>query len=349
MIIVMQAEADQEQIQEVEAQLSRMGYVPHRIKGVIQTVIGAVGDPKVIVPASLERFSGVEKILSVTAPYKLVSRQVKTENSVIQAGGVEIGGKTLCVMAGPCAIENWDNLITVARRVKQYGANILRGGAFKPRTSPYSFQGLEHEGLKLLARAREETGLAVVTEVLTPHEVELVARYADIIQVGARNMQNYSLLREVGRCGKPVLLKRGMAATVEEWLMAAEYILAEKNYQVILCERGIRTFENSTRSTLDISSVPQIKQVSHLPVIVDPSHSGGNWRLVLPLSLAAIASGADGLMIEVHHNPAEAFCDGAQSLTPDNFAHLMSESVRVAAAVGRCLPAADEIDKERLA
>ena len=338
MIIVMQAEADQDQVQDVEAQLSRMGFTPHRIKGVLRTVIGAVGDPKIVFPTSLERLPGVEKVLPVTAPYKLVSREVKPDNSLIRVGDTVIGGEALVVMAGPCAVESWDHLITVARQVKLSGAGILRGGAFKPRTSPYSFQGLEHEGLKLLARAREETGLAVVTEVLTPQEVELVARYADIIQIGARNMQNFSLLREVGRCGKPVLLKRGLAATVEEWLMAAEYILAEKNYQVILCERGIRTFENSTRSTLDISSVPQIKQLSHLPVIVDPSHSGGSWRLVLPLSLAAIASGADGLMVEVHHKPAEAFCDGGQSLTPENFASMMGAAARVAEAVSRRLP-----------
>ena len=347
MIIVMQVDAGPEQVREVEAKLGRMGFIPHLIKGVTRTVIGAVGEPKAVFPTGLERLPGVEKVLPITAPYKLVSRQVKTENSVIRAGSAVFGGKELTVMAGPCAVENWEQLIEVARSVKASGARVLRGGAFKPRTSPYSFQGLEHEGLKLLALAREETGLAVVTEVLTPQEVELVARYADIIQGVARNMQNFSLLREVGRCGKPVLLKRGLASTVEEWLMAAEYILAEKNYQVILCERGIRTFESSTRSTLDISSVPQVKQMSHLPVIVDPSHSGGNWRLVLPLSLAAIAAGADGLMVEVHQNPAEAFCDGMQSLTPENFACLMEEAKRVAASVGRFLPAADQREEKR--
>ncbi len=349
MIIVMQVHAELKQVEAVEAQLDRMGFIPHRIEGVARTVIGAVGEPKAIFPTGLETLPGVEKVVPVTAPYKLVSRQVKVEDSVIQVGDVAIGGDALVVMAGPCAVENWEHLITVARRVKKAGAQVLRGGAFKPRTSPYSFQGLEHEGLKLLARAREETGLSVVTEVLTPQEVELVARYADIIQVGARNMQNFSLLREVGRCGKPVMLKRGLANTVEEWLMAAEYILAEKNYQVIMCERGIRTFESSTRSTLDISAVPQVKQMSHLPVIVDPCHSGGNWRLALPLSLAAVAAGADGVMVEVHHNPAEAFCDGMQSLTPENFDRLIEAVARVAAAVGRSFSPAGKAERVRWA
>lgn len=345
----MHVHAEPEQVKAVEAQLSRMGFMPHRIEWVARTVIGAVGEPKAIFPTGLETWAGVERVVPITAPYKLVSRQFKAEDSVIRVGDVVIGGEALVVMAGPCAVESWEHLITVARRVKKAGAKVLRGGAFKPRTSPYSFQGLEHEGLKLLARARDETGLAVVTEVVTPQEVELVARYADIIQIGARNMQNFALLREVGRCGKPVLLKRGLAATVEEWLMAAEYILAEKNYQVIMCERGIRTFESSTRSTLDISSIPQVKQMSHLPVIVDPCHSGGNWRLALPLSLAAVAAGADGLMVEVHHNPAEAFCDGMQSLTPENFAHLVERVARVAAAVGRSFPSAGEPGRLRWA
>lgn len=279
-------------------------------------------------------------MIPIKAPYKLVSRESKEQPTVVEVGDLQVGGPELVIMAGPCAVENEDQLLTVARQVSALGAQVLRGGAFKPRSSPYSFQGLEREGLRMLDRARAETGLKVVTEVLNPQDVDLVAGHSDIIQVGARNMQNFSLLKELGRAGKPVLLKRGLAATIEEWLMAAEYILAEGNYRVILCERGIRTFETSTRSTLDISAVPQVKHLSHLPVIVDPCHSSGIWRLVAPLSKAAIAAGADGLMIEVHHRPAEALCDGPQSLTPANFSYLLDEMAVIAAAVGRRIAAA---------
>jgi 3-deoxy-7-phosphoheptulonate synthase len=340
MIIVMKQVARAEEVENVEKRLVEMGFFPHRIQGTGRVVIGAVGEHKVVFPTGLEVLAGVERVVPITAPYKLVSRQAKATNSVIMVGDLAIGGEEIVIMAGPCAVENEDQLLTIARLVKASGAQVLRGGAFKPRSSPYSFQGLELNGLKMLEQARLETGLKIVTEVLTPQEVELVGGYTDIIQVGARNMQNYSLLREVGRSGMPVMLKRGLAATLEEWLMAAEYILAENNFQVMLCERGIRTFETSTRSTLDISAIPLAKELSHLPVISDPCHSSGSWRLAAPLSMASVAAGADGLLIEVHHKPAEALCDGPQSLTPENFDHLMSVVAPVAAAVGRTMPAA---------
>lgn len=333
MIVIMETKATREQVRAVEEGLFSMGFKPHLIQGVERIVIGAVGESREELPSVLEVLPGVEKVMAITAPYKLVSRQVKPDDSIVKVGGLEVGGGKLAFMAGPCAVESLDQLLTIARQVKEAGAAVLRGGAFKPRTSPYSFQGLEIEGLKMLSRAAEETGLKVVTEVLNPGDVETVSRYADILQVGARNMQNFQLLKELGRSQKPVLLKRGMASTVEEWLMAAEYILAEKNFRVILCERGIRTFENSTRSTLDISAIPQVKRLSHLPVIVDPSHSGGNWRLVFPLARAAVAAGADGLLVEVHHNPAEAMCDGPQSLTPGNFINLVEETLCIHHAV----------------
>ncbi|MFO7952816.1 MAG: 3-deoxy-7-phosphoheptulonate synthase [Bacillota bacterium] len=335
MIVVMQPGAEKVQVEGVESKLGEMGFSPHRIQGTERVVIGAVGGQKVVFPTGLEVLPGVEKVVPISAPYKLVSREVKTTKSVIKVGELAIGGSQIVVMAGPCAVENEEQLLTIARQVKLAGAQVLRGGAFKPRSSPYAFQGLELEGLKMLDRARQETGLKIVTEVLNPQEVEMVANYTDIIQVGARNMQNFSLLREVGRSGKPVLLKRGLAATVEEWLMAAEYVLAENNFQVILCERGIRTFETSTRSTLDISAIPQAKELSHLPVIADPCHSSGIWRLAAPLSQAAVAAGADGLLIEVHHKPAEALCDGPQSLTPEKFSRLLNAIDPIAKAVGR--------------
>ena len=338
MIVVMKQGAQEKEVSGVESKLVDMGFAPHRIQGKERVVIGAVGDKKIVFPTGLEVLPGVEKVVPITAPYKLVSRQVKESNSIVKVGDLEIGGQEIIFMAGHCAVENEDQLMIIARHVKAAGAQVLRGGAFKPRSSPYSFQGLETEGLKMLELAARETGLKIVTEVLTPNEVELVARYSDILQVGARNMQNFPLLREVGRIKKPVLLKRGLAATVEEWLMAAEYILAEDNFQVILCERGIRTFETSTRSTLDISSIPQAKELSHLPVIADPCHSSGTWRLAAPLSQAAVAAGADGLLIEVHHNPAEALCDGPQSLTPENFERLMAAVTPIAKALNRTMP-----------
>ncbi len=335
MIVVMQTAAEKEQVEGVEKKLTEMGFAPHRIQGTGRVVIGAVGERKIVFPTGVEVLPGVERVVPISAPYKLVSREVKEAGSVVKIGDVEVGGDEIVIMAGPCAVESEEQLMTIARLVKAAGAQVLRGGAFKPRSSPYSFQGLELDGLKMLSRARVETGLKIVTEVLNPQEVELVADYTDVIQIGARNMQNFSLLREVGRAGLPVMLKRGLAATLEEWLMAAEYILAEDNFQVILCERGIRTFETSTRSTLDISAIPQAKSMTHLPVIADPCHSSGTWRLASPLSRAAIAAEADGLLIEVHHRPSEALCDGPQSLTPEKFSRLLSSLQPVAEAVGR--------------
>lgn len=338
MIVVMKQVAEMEQVENVENKLAEMGFLPHRIQGVDRVVIGAVGTQKIVFPTGLEVLPGVEKIVPITVPYKLVSRQAKETSSVVRVDGLDIGSQELTIMAGPCAVESEEQLFKIASLVKAAGAQVLRGGAYKPRSSPYSFQGLELEGLKILDAAREKTGLKIVTEVLNTQDVELVAEYADIIQIGARNMQNFALLREVGRGKKAVLLKRGLAATIEEWLMAAEYILAEGNFKVILCERGIRTFEMSTRSTFDISAIPQVKELSHLPVIADPCHSSGSWKLVEPLSLAAVAAGADGLLIEVHHNPAEALCDGPQSLTPVNFWHLIKAIKTVAEAVSRSMP-----------
>lgn len=335
MIVVMEQHSGEEQIRAVEERLKELGYQSHLIRGVERIVIGAIGNKSPDSLAVLERMAGVEKLVPVMAPYKLVSREVKIEDTVVQIGDIAVGGPRLTVMAGPCAVESAEQLLTAAEAVKKAGAVILRGGAYKPRTSPYSFQGLEEEGLKMLAEVRRLTGLKVVTEVMDPHDVSLVSSYADILQVGARNMQNFPLLREVGVSHHPVLLKRGLAATVEEWLMAAEYILAEGNYNVILCERGIRTYENYTRNTLDISAIPLVKRLSHLPVIADPSHSSGNWRLVAPLAKAAVAAGADGLIIEVHPNPQQALCDGPQSLTPEKFDCLMQELEPLAAAVGR--------------
>ncbi len=343
MIVVMQTAAEKEQVEGVEQKLVEMGFAPHRIQGTGRVVIGAVGERKVVFPTGLEVLPGVERVVPIGAPYKLVSREVKERGSVVEVGDLKVGGSEIVVMAGPCAVESEEQLLTIARLVKAAGAQVLRGGAFKPRSSPYSFQGLELEGLKMLNRAREETGLKIVTEVLNPQEVELVADYTDIIQIGARNMQNFSLLREVGRLKKPVLLKRGLAATLEEWLMAAEYILAEGNFQVILCERGIRTFETSTRSTLDISAIPQAKSMTHLPVVADPCHASGTWKLASPLSRAAIAAGADGLLIEVHHKPSEALCDGPQSLTPEKFSRLLFSLQPVAEAVERTVCVGEDL------
>jgi 3-deoxy-7-phosphoheptulonate synthase len=285
----------------------------------------------------LEAYPGVEKVIPVLAPYKLVSREFKPENTIIEVKGICIGANKVVVMAGPCSVESREQLATIAKEVKKAGANILRGGAFKPRTSPYSFQGLGEEGLKYLREVADEYDMAVVTELMDPRDMGLVEKYADIIQIGARNMQNFNLLKEVGQCKKPVLLKRGMMATVKEWLMAAEYILSSGNFQVILCERGIRTFENQTRFTLDINAIPLVKQLSHLPVIVDPSHGTGKWGLVPSAAKAAIAAGADGLLIEVHHSPEDALSDGEQSLRPEKFSKLMEEIKAVARAVGRDL------------
>ena len=342
MIVVMNLDAGEENVEAVKERLHQMGYKTHPIYGTARIVIGAIGlEKSATPPTGLETMPGVEKVMRIMAPYKLVSREVKNEDSVIEVGGVRIGGNKLTLMAGPCAVESYDQIHKIAKGVCQSGAQVLRGGAFKPRSSPYSFQGLEEEGLKFMAEVRDELGMITVTETITPADVELVASYADIIQVGARNMQNYALLREVGKCGKPVLLKRGFASTIEEWLMAAEYIVNEGNLQVILCERGIRTFETYTRNTLDISAIPLVKTLSHLPVIVDPSHSAGDWRLVSPLANAAVAAGADGALVEVHHTPNEALCDGAQSLTLENFDNMMQELNQIAKAVNRSMATSD--------
>jgi 3-deoxy-7-phosphoheptulonate synthase len=319
--------ATPDQINAVNQRLLAAGFNVHRSEGINRTILGAVGDRQRMEACSLEAMPGVENVVSIMKPFKMASREFKTENTVIQVGEARFGDGSAPVIAGPCAVEGREQFIETAIAVKEKGALLLRGGAFKPRTSPYSFQGLGEEGLKIMAEAREITGLPIVTEVMDQKSVAMIAEYADIIQVGARNMQNFYLLKEVGKFNKPVLLKRGLSATIEEWLMAAEYILDSGNSQVILCERGIRTFETYTRNTLDLSAIPLVKQLSHLPVIVDPSHGTGKRELIKPMSLGAVACGCDGLIIEVHSNPAEALSDGPQSLTPDDFGILM-ERVR---------------------
>lgn len=337
MIIVLRPEATSKEIEHIVKKLESVGLRAHVSRGVERTIIGAIGDETILRALPLEAIPGVEKVLPILKPYKLVSREFKSENTLIEVGNAIIGGDRITVIAGPCAVENQEMLLATAEAVKRAGAQILRGGAFKPRTNPYSFQGLGEEGLKLLALAREKTGLPVVTEVRDTRQVDLVARYADILQIGTRNMSNFDLLREVGKIRKPVLLKRGMMSTIKEFLMSAEYIASEGNDKVILCERGIRTFEDATRNTLDLSAVPLIKQESHLPVIVDPCHATGHWRLVTPMARAAIAAGADGLLIEVHPSPEEALSDGDQSLLPSKFERLMEEVRLIAQAVGRTL------------
>lgn len=335
MIVVMNSGATPAQIENILDRLEKLGFNIHLSEGVERTIIGAIGDKTILNEVALEAMPGVEKVVPILQPYKLVSREFKRDDSVVRVGDLEFGGKQIHVMAGPCAVESWEQLMESAEAVRNAGATILRGGAFKPRTSPYAFQGLEEEGLRMLAEARDKTGLKIVTEVVDPRNVELVARYADILQIGARNMQNFFLLKEVSTVNKPVLLKRGPSATTEEWLMAAEYIMAGGNYNVILCERGIRTFESYLRNTLDLSAVPVAKELSHLPVIVDPSHATGKWKYVKPMAMASIAAGADGLIIEVHPNPAQALCDGPQSLTPQNFATMMQEAGKIAEIMGR--------------
>ena len=335
MIIVMTAGAAPADINRVVGKVTERGLKVHLSEGRFVTIIGVVGDKKLLQDVPLEAMSGVEKVVAITSGYKLASRQFKPENSVIDVDGVQIGGNKLVVMAGPCAVESREQLLESAAIVKQAGATFLRGGAYKPRTSPYSFQGLEEQGLKFLAEAREVTGLKIVTEVVDPQSVAVVAEYADVLQIGARNMQNFQLLKTVGRAGKPVLLKRGIAATIEEWLNAAEYVMNEGNYKVMLCERGIRTFETATRNTLDLSAVAVLENACHLPIIVDPSHGTGHWKLVRPMARAAVAAGADGLMIEVHPKPDEAMSDGMQSLTPENFTALMTEIDGIAKVMGR--------------
>ena len=335
----MEASTDQKHIDEVIKKIKSLGYSPHIIKGIERTIIGAVGDEREKTRLqSLESMSGVESVVPILKPHKLASRQVRTEGSTISVNkNVKVGAKEFIVMAGPCSVESEKQIVETAKAVKASGAKVLRGGAFKPRTSPYSFQGLEEEGLKLLALAREETGLPFVTEVMNPREVDLVAKYTDVIQIGARNVQNFSLLKEIGRLKKPTLLKRGMMTTIQEFLMSAEYVMSEGNHQVILCERGIRTFETATRNTLDISCIPVLKNETHLPIIIDPSHATGHWQFINPMSKASAAAGADGLMIEVHMKPEESFSDGAQSLKPSKFDRLMKELRPFVEAAGKAL------------
>ena len=338
MIIVMRAGAPEEQLQEVIRRINELGYQPHIIRGTQRNVVGAIGDERGKARLqSLESLPGVESVVPILQPFKLASREFKPDRTVIKLGDLEIGGDRLTIIAGPCSVESEAQLVETALADKEAGAGILRGGAFKPRTSPYAFQGLEEEGLKLLAQAKEMTGLYIVTEVVNPKDVELVGQYADILQVGARNVQNFALLRSLGEINKPVLLKRGMATTIKEYLMSAEYILSQGNYEVILCERGIRTFETETRFTLDLNAVPVLRKLTHLPIFVDPSHGTGHWEYVAPMAKAAIAAGADGLMIEVHMRPEEAFSDGIQSLKPKRFSTLMQELRPFAEAAGRKL------------
>jgi len=334
-IIVMRRDATRADIDHVVERLRDIGAEAHVSEGQIRTIIGAVGDRAIIQQLPWEAFPGVERAVPVLKPYKFVSRDFHPDDSVVEVGGVPVGAGPVVVIAGPCAVENRDQLFTTAAAVQKAGARILRGDAFKPRTSPYAFQGLGEKGLQLLAEARDELGMPFVAEVLDPRDVELVSAYADLVRIGARNMANFTLLAEVGRQPKPVMLKRGFTATIDEWLNAAEYVYKEGNHQVILCERGIRTFEQQTRNTLDISAVPVVEALSHLPVIVDPSHSAGRSALVPALTRAAVAAGADGVMIDVHPTPETAQVDGGQALLPDQFAELMDQVRAVATAVGR--------------
>jgi len=339
MIIVMKEGATKQQIEHVFDRVRELGYKEHPIYGEQRTVIGAIGDERgKFRLKSLESLPGVESVIPILKPFKLVSSELKKEKTVVRVGSdVAFGSKQFVVIAGPCSVENRAQIIETARRVKKAGASMLRGGAFKPRTSPYSFQGLEKKGLELLAEAREKTGLKIVTEVMTPEDIPLVARYTDVLQIGARNMQNFALLKQVGLLDKPVLLKRGLSATVNEFLMSAEYICSQGNLNVILCERGIRTFETYTRNTLDLSAVPLIKNLSHLPIIVDPSHGTGKPELVTPMCKAAAAAGADGVIVEVHSKPEEALSDGEQSLTPDAFDELIKQLKPILQVEGRVL------------
>ena len=342
MIIVMKTEATEAQVLAIQKHIRELGFKDHLIRGVERNVVAVLG---AVYPELLDEFAvldGVDSVVRISKPFKLASREVKEEDTIVKVGPLEIGNGRLVMMAGPCSVDTEENVMETARAVKAAGAHILRGGAFKPRSSPYAFRGHGEKGLKILAEARAETGLPIVTEVMDARDVDLVARYADVLQIGSRNMQNFALLDEVGKAHKPVLLKRGMWATIEEWLLAAEYILSHGNRDVILCERGIRSYETATRFTFDINAIPVIKRVSHLPIIGDPSHATGKWYLVPPIALAAVAAGVDGLLIEVHPNPDQALSDGPQSLTPANFEKLMEQVRTLAEAMGR--PVAPSID-----
>lgn len=336
MIIVLKPDATKEQIQHIMDKMDKLGLKPWLSEGVERSIIGVIGEEDVLRTLPLEGFPGVEQVLAILKPYKLASIEYKGKPSQIEIGrGVAVGGKNIPIMAGPCSVENREMILDIAEKVKSAGASCLRGGAFKPRTSPYSFQGLGEDGLKYMAEAREKTGLVVVTELMDIRNVEMFEKYVDVIQIGARNMSNFNLLKEVGKSSKPVLLKRGIANTIEELLMSAEYVLSGGNPNVILCERGIRTFETFTRNTLDLNAVPALKSLTHLPVVVDPSHGTGRWGMVESMSLAAIACGCDGLMVEVHSNPEDAFSDGDQSLLPENFGTLVKNCRKIAHVIGR--------------
>lgn len=337
MLIVMDRSATPVDVERVVETAERMGLKAHPIPGEQRTAVGITGNRGTVEPTAFEDLPGVLEVIKVSHPYKLVSREFHPEDTVVSIGGVPVGGGRLAIIAGPCAVESLEQTVTIAREVKARGAHLLRGGAYKPRTSPYAFQGLGEEGLKILAAAREETGLPIVTEALDTSSIDIVAKYADCLQIGARNMQNFELLKAAGRIGKPVLLKRGMSATLEEFLLAAEYVLAGGNPNVVLCERGVRTFSDFTRNTLDLAVVPAVKRLSHLPILVDPSHGTGRRHKVVPMSLASIAAGADGVAVEVHHQPERALSDGPQALTPPMFSELMARLSPIAAAVGRTL------------
>jgi 3-deoxy-7-phosphoheptulonate synthase len=337
MIVVMRSGASRKSVEAVVDRVRELGFREHLSAGEERTIIGVIGDERALNEGTFRTMDGVEKVVRILTPYKLASRDFHPRDTVVPINGTSVGDRQVAIMAGPCAVESREQVMETAQAVQEAGAHIFRAGAYKPRSSPYSFQGLGQEGLELLAEVKARTGMAIVTEVMAPELVPQVSAYADILQVGTRNMQNFSLLHAVGEAGKPVLLKRGMMSTIEELLMSAEYILSHGNYRVILCERGIRTFEQATRSTLDLSAVPVLKQFTHLPVIIDPSHATGNWEWVTPLSLAAIAAGADGLIIEVHPHPDKALSDGPQSLRPERFAELVTKARAVAQAVGRML------------
>jgi 3-deoxy-7-phosphoheptulonate synthase len=353
MLVVMQAQATEEQVRAVCQKIEALGYRAHSMPGAQRTAIGITGNKGEVEAGSLEEMPGVQEVIRVSKPYKLVSRDTKPDNTVIKFAAanastlpVTIGGRDLAIIAGPCGIESRDQAFTIADRVARAGAQFFRGGAYKPRTSPYSFQGMGEEGLKIMAEIREHFGLLIVTEAVDYESLDLVDQYADVIQIGARNMQNFSLLKRAGRAHKPVLLKRGISATLEEFLMAAEYIMSEGNYNIVLCERGVRTFADHTRNTLDLSIVPAVQRLSHLPIVVDPSHGTGKRNKVTPLSRAAVAVGADGLIVEVHHDPDRALSDGMQSLYPDQFDALMQQVTQIAAVLGRTIPNTNHVHAE---
>nr|WP_312288716.1 3-deoxy-7-phosphoheptulonate synthase [Clostridium chromiireducens] len=335
MVVILKQKAKQEEIEILTRQIEAKGVSVSLVVGSDVNILGLVGDTSTIDPSVIEANRIVERVMKVQEPFKKANRMFHPEDTIVDINGAKIGGKKIAMIAGPCSVESEEQITEIAKEVKKIGANFLRGGAFKPRTSPYAFQGMKYEGLELLKKARANTGLPIVTELMSPYDIETFVENVDVIQVGARNMQNFDLLKELGKTNKPILLKRGLSATIEEWLMSAEYIMAGGNENVILCERGIRTFENYTRNTLDLSAVPAVKKLSHLPIVIDPSHSAGKYWMVEPLAKAAVAVGADGLIIEVHNDPANALCDGPQSIKPSKFAKLMEELRVIAAAVGR--------------